>query len=70
MNAMIRVGARRPRGEEGATAVEYALIVFAIAAAVVAIVFLLGGATKKLFTNSCAAINSQGTVSVASTDCG
>jgi len=70
MNALIRSGGRRPRGDEGATAVEYALIVFAIAAAVVAIVFLLGGTTKKLFNNSCAAINSEGSTSVASSDCG
>lgn len=69
----MKLPARRgqgPHGDAGATAVEYALIVFAIAAVIVAIVFLLGGTVKKLFNNSCASINSQGSVAVASSDCG
>jgi pilus assembly protein Flp/PilA len=56
--------------DAGATAVEYALIVFAIAAVIVAIVIVLGGTVNNMFSNSCAAINSEGTTTVATTDCG
>jgi pilus assembly protein Flp/PilA len=43
------------RRDEGASAVEYALIVAAIAAIIVAVVFLLGTRTKSMYsqTNSC-----------------
>jgi pilus assembly protein Flp/PilA len=60
---------RRERDATGATAVEYALIVFAIAAVIVAVVFLLGATTHHLFSNSCAAVNSQGSTTVASGEC-
>lgn len=39
----------RPSDEAGATAVEYAIMVAAIAAVVVAIVFTLGGQTLVLY---------------------
>jgi len=55
--------------DSGATAVEYALIVSAIAAVIVAAVFLFGGAVNHLFQNSCAAVNSGGQTATA-TDCG
>ncbi len=41
------------RDEEGASAVEYGLLVAAIAAIVVAIVFLLGGVISEVFTTTC-----------------
>jgi pilus assembly protein Flp/PilA len=41
------------RNEEGASAVEYGLIVAAIAAVIVAIVFLLGGVVEDTYRGSC-----------------
>jgi pilus assembly protein Flp/PilA len=61
---------KRSDSDQGATAVEYALIVFAIAAVIVAVVLILGGTVHHMFSNSCAAVNSQGTVTVASDECG
>jgi pilus assembly protein Flp/PilA len=40
-----------PRGDRGATAVEYGLIVALIAAAIAAILLTLGGTIKTWFTN-------------------
>jgi pilus assembly protein Flp/PilA len=45
-----------PREENGASAVEYGLLVAGIAALVVAIVFLFGGVMKDSFQSSCNAI--------------
>jgi len=56
--------------DSGATAVEYALIVFAIAAVIVAVVIVLGGTVNHLFQNSCAAMNTDGATTVATADCG
>jgi pilus assembly protein Flp/PilA len=39
--------------DEGASAVEYGLIVFAIAALIVIAVFSFGGAVRDLFDSSC-----------------
>jgi pilus assembly protein Flp/PilA len=44
------------RHDEGASAVEYGLLVAAIAAIVVAIVFTLGGKVKSAFSTTCSAI--------------
>jgi len=44
--------------DTGASAVEYGLIVFAIAAVVVLSVFGLGGAVTEMFSNSCSSIQS------------
>lgn len=49
-------GARDGRGDDGASAVEYGLIVFAIAALIVVIVFAFGGVVTELFTTSCSSI--------------
>lgn len=46
------------RDEDGASAVEYGLLVAAIAAVIVIIVFLLGGLIKDAFNGTCDAINS------------
>jgi pilus assembly protein Flp/PilA len=45
--------------EEGASAVEYGLLVAAIAALIVIIVFALGNVIKGVFTNTCNAIKSN-----------
>lgn len=46
------------RDEEGASAVEYGLLVAAIAAAIVLIVFLLGDVVTDVFTKTCDAVSS------------
>ena len=45
------------RNEEGASAVEYGLLVALIAAIIVAAVFLLGSTLKKTFTDTCTQVN-------------
>jgi pilus assembly protein Flp/PilA len=64
------LGDDEPLPDSGATAVEYALIVFAIAAVIVAVVIIFGGTVNHLFQNSCAAVNTEGQTTVATTDCG
>ncbi|HET7387879.1 MAG TPA: Flp family type IVb pilin [Nocardioidaceae bacterium] len=44
--------------EDGASAVEYGLLVAAIAAVIVLIVFALGGLIKSAFSNTCTHIQS------------
>ena len=46
----------RERTEDGASAVEYGLIVFAIASMVVLIIFSLGIVNKEVFSDSCQTI--------------
>jgi len=55
--------------DAGATAVEYGLIVFAIAAVITIAVFLFGTQVKELFNNSCATINSAGQTTTATGNC-
>lgn len=50
------------KDEQGASAVEYGLLVAAIAALIVVIVFALGGVVKDVFTNTCTSIKSKTTV--------
>ena len=45
--------------ETGASAVEYGLLVAAIAALIVLIVFALGGVVKEVFTDTCGTITSE-----------
>jgi pilus assembly protein Flp/PilA len=53
--AMLRTGTRR--GERGASAVEYGLLVAGIAAIIIAAVFVLGqGVLNDLFTETCTSI--------------
>jgi pilus assembly protein Flp/PilA len=47
------------KNEEGASAVEYGLLVAAIAALIVIVVFALGGIIKGVFKNTCDAIGSN-----------
>jgi pilus assembly protein Flp/PilA len=52
------------RSDEGASAVEYGLIVFAVAALIAVAVFSFGGAVRGLFQDSCNTIK-DGTSSSA-----
>ncbi len=47
------------RNDEGASAVEYGLLVAGIAAVIVAIVFLLGGVVQDAFEGTCDSISSN-----------
>lgn len=47
------------RSEEGASAVEYGLLVAAIAALIVLIVFSLGGIVKETFSDTCDGIKGK-----------
>ncbi len=50
---------RRYRDDAGASAVEYGLLLAAVAAVIVIAVFALGGAVRDMFSESCATIDSQ-----------
>lgn len=54
---------RRRKDEHGASAVEYGLLVAAIAALIVVIVFALGGIIRDVFTSTCQTIGSEVTSS-------
>ena len=47
------------RDEEGASAVEYGLLVAGIAALIVAIVFLFGGMISGVFTDTCTTVTDE-----------
>jgi pilus assembly protein Flp/PilA len=55
------------RGDDGASAVEYGLLVAAIAALVVIIVFALGGLVRDVFTDTCTKIDDR--TAANSADC-
>jgi pilus assembly protein Flp/PilA len=55
MLAYIRMLGRRPR-DRGASAVEYGLLVAAIAAVIVVVVFALGGLINGAFNKTCKAV--------------
>jgi pilus assembly protein Flp/PilA len=48
------------RDEDGASAVEYGLLVAGIAALIVAVVFLFGGMIKDVFSTTCNKIKTSG----------
>ena len=54
------------KDEKGASAVEYGLLVAAIAALIVVIVFALGGLVQGVFTETCTGIQSKASVDGAS----
>ncbi len=58
---------RRYRDDTGASAVEYGLLVAAVAAVTVIILFALGGALRDMFSESCATIESQVTATAQCT---
>ena len=55
----ITIASRRAarRDENGASAVEYGLLVAGIAALIVAVVFIFGGMIKGVFTDTCTAVS-------------
>jgi len=55
-----RPGRRKRIAEDGASAVEYGLLVAGIAALVIAVVFLFGGAVNDLFGSTCHSITDSG----------
>jgi pilus assembly protein Flp/PilA len=67
MLAYIRKVAQARR-DEGASAVEYGLLVAAIAALIVLVVFALGGVVKGVFSNTCSKVSS-GSTGTASASC-
>jgi pilus assembly protein Flp/PilA len=59
------------RKEDGASAVEYGLLVAGIAALIVAVVFIFGGVIKGAFSKTCGTVSSGVAGSVNSTaSCG
>lgn len=52
---------RALRGTEGASSVEYGLLVVAIAAVIVAVLAVLGGAVKSQFAKTSSCFSSSGT---------
>jgi len=61
--------ALRRRTDEGASAVEYGLLVALIAAVIVAAVFTLGGFVSDTFADTCANIDAKATGTVNTADC-
>jgi len=60
---LIKTGLNRMiarRGEDGASAVEYGLLVAGIAALVVAVVFLFGGMIQDVFNDTCKSVQTKG----------
>jgi pilus assembly protein Flp/PilA len=57
------------RREEGASAVEYGLLVAAIAALIVIVVFALGGVIKGVFSKTCSQIDNGANSVAASANC-
>jgi pilus assembly protein Flp/PilA len=54
------------KDEKGASAVEYGLLVAAIAALIVVIVFALGGIVKSVFKDTCNKVGTGASVATAS----
>jgi pilus assembly protein Flp/PilA len=57
------------RNEDGASAVEYGLLVAGIAALIVTVVFLFGGVIKSSFSKTCGTI-SAGSAATSTSSCG
>jgi pilus assembly protein Flp/PilA len=57
------------RNEDGASAVEYGLLVAGIAALIVAVVFVFGGVIKDAFKGTCNTVASHNTASGGATSC-
>lgn len=59
---------RSMSSDDGASAVEYALLVVAIAAVIVALVFALGGLVRSSYEDACSRIDS-GVTTIDQADC-
>ena len=53
------------RHEDGASAVEYGLLVAGIAALIVAVVFLFGGLIQNVFSNTCDKIKNSASITTS-----
>lgn len=62
-------GITERKTEDGASAVEYGLLVAAIAALIVVIVFILGGYVKEAFDQTCDTIGANDNNASTATDC-
>jgi pilus assembly protein Flp/PilA len=60
LDTIRRSAIRSRRSEEGATAVEYGLLVALIAAVIVVAVFAIGSLVRNTFTDTCQAIEDNG----------
>jgi pilus assembly protein Flp/PilA len=69
MIAYMRAVRRHAKNDDGASAVEYGLLVAAIAAVIVVIVFALGGLVKNKFQNTCNNIANNGTSTASNAAC-
>lgn len=58
MLTMIHRAMAAKKSDEGASAVEYGLLVAAIAALIVVIVFALGGVVREVFSKTCSSVKS------------
>lgn len=58
----------QPRDDSGASAVEYGLLVAAIAGVIVLIIFALGAFTGELFNDTCDSMDAASAIASA-TDC-
>jgi pilus assembly protein Flp/PilA len=65
MRALLRYG----KDDSGASAVEYGLLVAAIAAVVVVVVFALGGLVRDKFKTTCNGIANNGNTSASNSSC-
>ena len=68
LNFFHSFSASRRQTEDGASAVEYGLLVAGIAALIVAVVFIFGGVVKDSFKGTCNRLD-QGASTTASTKC-
>lgn len=69
MMQYLRTIANRRKDETGASAVEYGLLVALIAAVIVVAVFALGSLVSSTFNETCAAIETPGTVPADGATC-
>ena len=60
---------RAVKNDEGASAVEYGLLVAAIAAVIVVVVFVLGGYIQGAFDDTCGAIEDGGATNANGDTC-
>jgi len=61
MFAYMQAVRRHAKQDDGASAVEYGLLVAAIAAVIVVVVFALGSVVKSKFHNTCNGVRGTGT---------
>lgn len=61
MFAYMQAVRRHAKQDDGASAVEYGLLVAAIAAVIVVIVFALGNVVKSKFNSTCNTVDTNGT---------